>query len=313
MSAPPSSPSSPAPRAGRCAIVGRPNVGKSTLLNALLGHKLVIATAVPGTTRASVLGVYVSEEPPTQIAFVDTPGLHRPKSALGKVLVEEAKAGLGGADVVVFVTEARKKPADALHAEDERVLRLAIGAGRPIIAAVNKVDRLADKQALLPQLAQLSERHDFAALVPISATARIQLDALLSEIRDRLPEGVLYPDADVLTDRPARFFAAELVREAILRRTRAEIPHGVAVVIERFEQTEGLTRIHATIVVEKASHKGIVIGARGALLKEIGTEARQEIQRFLDAKVHLELWVKVVEGWTGHAVKARRLVSEGST
>jgi GTP-binding protein Era len=292
--------------------VGRPNVGKSTLLNALLGQKLVIVTPTPGTTRSAVLGVYVAEDPPTQIAFVDTPGLHRPKSALGKLLEKEAKAGLAGTDVILFLTEVRRgKEKPGPNEADERVLELALEAGRPIVLAVNKVDRQKDKRQLLPLLSTWQARHPFAAMVPISATERTNLDALVGAIRNELPEGLAYDPAE-LTDRPERFFAGELVREAILRHTRDEIPHGVAVLVEKFEERERDVHIQATIVVEKPSHKGIVIGAKGALLKKIGTEARLEIEKLIERKVFLELWVKVIEGWTRDPARARQVHAEES-
>ncbi|MBC7172304.1 MAG: GTPase Era, partial [Polyangiaceae bacterium] len=276
-----------APRAGRCAIVGRPNVGKSTLLNALLGQKLAIATTKPGTTRSCVLGVYSATEPPTQIAFVDTPGLHRPKSALGRVLQEQAELGLADADVVVFMTEVPPKPkkgappGPALDAGDTAILDLVARSGRPVVLAVNKVDSLRDKSRLLPFLTALNESHPFTSTVPISAREGTQLPVLLEEIRKHLPEGVLYDDPDYLTDRPERFFVAELIREAAMQQTREEVPHGVAVVIDRFVDDEGRAFIDATLVVEKPSHKGIVIGAHGQRIKSIGVDARREIETFL--------------------------------
>ncbi len=301
-------------RSGRCAIVGRPNVGKSTLLNSLLGQKLAIATSRPGTTRSCLLGVYASKNPPTQIAFLDTPGLHRPKSALGKVLKEEAELGLAEADVVVFMTEAPGKPKKGeepkLHAGDAEVLELVAAAGRPTLLVVNKVDRVKDKKALLPFLAMMNERHAFEATIPVSARDGVQLKELVEEIRGRLPEGILYEDFDYLTDRPERFFVAELVREAAITQTREEVPHGVAVVVDRYVDETERTYIDATIVVEKPSHKGILIGAQGQRIKAIGIESRQAIEAFLERKVVLKLWVKVIEGWTNRPDEARRLVSE---
>lgn len=298
-------------KAGRCAIVGRPNVGKSTLLNALLGEKLVIATNVPGTTRSSVLGVYGCDEPPTQIAFMDTPGLHRPKSALGKVLLAEAKAGLLDADVLIFMVEARTKaePISSISESDERALALVRETGKPCILVVNKVDKVRNKSALLPQLQSWLDHHPFAAIIPASALKGVGLDGILTEIRARLPEGVLYPP-DFLTDRPERFFAAELVREAILQHTRADIPQGVAVTIDEFIDEGKLTRITASVIVDKKSHKGIVIGAGGQMLKAIGTSARESIEAFVQRKVFLKLWVKVVPGWTQDSTRAREFVGE---
>jgi GTP-binding protein Era len=299
-------------RGGRCAIVGRPNVGKSTLLNAALGQKLVIATARPGTTRTAVLGVYAKDSPPTQIAFVDTPGLTKPKSALGKVLVEEAEAGLLDADVVLFVTDVgQKRP--RVHPEDLHVLTRLEHAGTPVVLVINKVDRLENKAGLLPLMEEYSKLFDFAAVVPISATKKINLPELLEEIRERLPEGLLYEDEEFLTDRPTRFFVAELVREAAIRQTRKEVPYGVAVVIERMDEEPAFAHIHATLIVEKESHKGIVIGKGGEKLKIIGTEARQGIERLVGHQVFLKLWVKVMAGWTGDPNKARNLATKATT
>jgi GTP-binding protein Era len=299
------------PRAGRCAIVGKPNVGKSTLLNQLLGQKLAIATPKRQTTRNAILGVYVATSPPTQIAFVDTPGMHRPKNALGRALVEEVKAGLEGADVVLWLTETRKQatPASFLTAEDEEVAALLAGQKRPVIMAINKIDRQKDKAALLPILASLDQRFGFAALVPISAQTGENTEALIRVVREHLPEGALY-DEDVLTDRPERFFVAELIREAVIAHTRQEVPHGVAVLIDEMLDDRGLTRISATIVVEKPSQKGILIGSGGQQLKQIGTHARHEIERFLERKVYLKLWVKVIKGWSNDPARVRELAQE---
>lgn len=311
---PQSDPDAVVARSGRCAIVGRPNVGKSTLLNALLRQKLAIATPRPGTTRSAILGVYSSDDPPTQIAFVDTPGLHRPKSALGKVLIEQAEQGLANADVVIFMTEIPvKRPRDGeaeqVREDDVRVLEMIRDSRAPKILAVNKVDLLKDKSRMLPLLQAYQEQMSFDAVVPISARKRLNFDALLNEIRKHLPVGAMY-DEDFFTDRPERFFVAELIREAVMNQTRQEVPHGAAAVIDDYVVDGPLVRIKATIVVEKASHKGIVIGAQGARIKTIGTAARQEIEKLLGQKVFLELWVKVIPGWTGDPNEARRLATE---
>ncbi|MEM7436238.1 MAG: GTPase Era, partial [Myxococcota bacterium] len=242
-------------RAGRCAIVGRPNVGKSTLLNAVLGQKLVIATPRPGTTRTCVLGVYASDEPPTQIAFVDTPGLERPKGALGQVLGDSARRGLTDADVIVLVTEPPKAGQGLSVPDDDRLVMQALETTRAkVVLAINKVDRLKAKERLLPLIEAYQEIHPFAAVVPISATRGTNLDALLDEIRAQLPEGLLY-DADFLTDRPERFFASELIREAAMLNTREEVPHGIACRLDTYEEKPDLTRIEGTLIVEKPSHK----------------------------------------------------------
>ncbi len=298
-------------RAGRVAIVGRPNVGKSTLLNAVLGQKLAITTPKPGTTRSCLLGVYASDDPPTQIAFVDTPGLERPRSVLGRVLVEEAQGSLEDADAVLLVIDATHKgPGGALISrEDEEVLEQIVRVGKPVVLALNKVDKIRDKAALLPKLAEWDARHALAALVPLSALRGDNVRAVIQELRELLPEGVLY-DGDFLTDRPERFFAAELVREAIITQTRQEVPHSVAVQVEEFVDEAAITRIAATIHVDRASHKGILIGAGGERLKQIGSAARQEIEALLQRKVFLKLWVKVDEDWTRDAERARRLTRE---
>ena len=299
------------PRAGRVAIVGRPNVGKSTLLNALLGQKLAIVTARPGTTRTCLLGVYASDDPPTQIAFVDTPGLERPRSVLGRALHEEAKGSLEDVDAVLVVVDASRKATgnDPIASDDAAILEQALETGRPVVLALNKVDKIKDKERLLPMLAAWDQRFDVAALVPLSALKEENLEPLAKELRRVVPEGVLYPP-DFLTDRPTRFLVAELVREALMRHTRQEVPYALAVQIERFSEDTDVTRIEATILVDKSSHKGIVIGSGGERLKTIGTEARQEIEELVQRKVFLKLFVKVDEDWTRDPAKVRRLTRE---
>jgi len=312
-----------APRSGTCAIVGRPNVGKSTLLNALVGQKLAIATERPGTTRTRLLGVHVADDPPTQIAFIDTPGLTRPRGALGQVLREEVDASLDEADVVLLVTDPprprggrsttgrggmgrRSGSAPGTHPGDAGLINRLRDVPAPLVLAINKVDLVGDKSRLLPLLTAYADALPFAGLVPISAATGDQLPALVREIRRQLPTGLAF-DPELLTDRPERFFAAELVREAALRHTRAEVPYGIAVTIDGWESDGALLRIRGTLVVEKPSHKGIVIGAGGSRLKAIGTEARQGIEALVDRRVHLELWVRVDPGWTGDPRRARAL------
>jgi GTP-binding protein Era len=299
------------PRSGRAAIIGRPNVGKSTLLNSLLGQKLAIAAAKPGTTRSNLLGVFVQAHPPTQIAFVDTPGMHRPHNALGRALVEDAKAGLDGANVVVVVSDVGKasKPQTFLTGPDAEVLAQLQGVRAPVVLVLNKVDRLKDKAALLPLLQRSMQVFAFADVVPLSALKHDNLAALVSALRKHLPEGLAY-DADQLTDKPQRFFASELVREAVLTHTRDEVPHGVAVLIDRFEEEPKLNRVAATIIVSKDSHKGIVIGRGGERIKGIGSDARRAMETLFERKVFLELWVKVVPGWMDDPAKVRTLVRE---
>ncbi|MET0284412.1 MAG: GTPase Era [Polyangiales bacterium] len=305
-----------APRAGRCAIVGRPNVGKSTLLNALLGQKLAIATEKPQTTRHRILGVYTEKEPATQIAFVDTPGLHRPKNALGRALVEEAQGALEGSDVVLWLLESpsdRTLGAPSLLPADKEVRELMRGVKGKLVVGLNKIDKLKDKSKLLPWLTWLTEELKPEAVVPIAALKERGLKQLVSELRRHMPPGILYDDPDFITDRPERFFVAELVREQTIRNTREEVPYAIAVLIDTFEETDKLTRIQATIVVERQSHKKIVVGAGGQMLKKIGSEARVEIEALLERKVFLGLFVKVVEGWTEDPSRVRELAMETSS
>jgi GTP-binding protein Era len=300
------------PRSGRAAIIGRPNVGKSTLLNSLLGQKLAITTPKPGTTRSVLLGVYVQEDPPTQIAFIDTPGMHRPSNALGRALVEDAKAGLTDADVIVFVTDVGSKPGAPLHfpsPADAEILKQLRGQKLPVVLVINKVDRIKDKSELLPLMARANLAFTFAAIVPLSARQNKNIDGLVSALREQLHEGLSF-DPEVLTDKPQRFFASELVREAVLTHTREEVPHGVAVLIENFEESPELFRVSATIVVSKPAHKGIVIGQKGELLKQIGTDARTAMETLFERKVFLEMWVKVVPDWMNDPHKVQSLVRE---
>jgi GTPase len=303
-----------APRAGRIAIVGRPNVGKSTLLNALLGQKLSIATSKPQTTRHRILGVYSADDPPTQLAFLDTPGLHRPKNALGRALVEEAQGALAEVDVVLWLVESPtdRSPAEPTLSSQDREVRdlLTPGKGPKLVLGLNKVDKLKDKTKLLAWLTFYERELNPVALVPISALKARGVKQLVSELRKHVPEGTLYDDPDYVTDRPERFFVAELVREAAIRNTHEEVPYAVAVLVDSFEESTGLTRIEATVVVEKENHKKIVVGAGGAMLKKIGSEARKEIEELLGKKVFLGLFVKVIPNWTEDPAAVRRLAME---
>ncbi|MBX7195505.1 MAG: GTPase Era [Sandaracinaceae bacterium] len=302
-------------RAGRVAIVGRPNVGKSTLLNALVGQRLAITTPKPGTTRTVLLGVHdgVDDEGRrTQIAFLDTPGLESPRSVLGRVLVEEAQGALETVDALVLMVDASDVArAGDLAPADQRVLALVDPVGKPVILALNKVDRVKDKAKLLPALEKLEKKKRFAALVPLSATRESGVAGLVRELRGHLGTDLLFDD-DSVTDRPERYFVAELVREAILGATREEVPYGTAVLVDEWVEEGALVRVGVTIVVEKDSHKGILIGARGTKLKEIGEKARLAIEELLERKVFLRTFVKVVPGWTKDAEKVRRLVRDGT-
>ena len=305
-------------RAGRCAIVGRPNVGKSTLLNAILGQKLAIATSKPQTTRHRILGVHTVQTPPTQIAFVDTPGLHRPKNALGRALVEQAQGAIEGSDVVLWLIESpsdRTGTGPQLSPADREVHEFLRGVKGPkLVVALNKVDRLKDKTKLMPWLQYYDKELAAEAVVPIAALKDRGVNQLVAELRKHMPLGLLlYDDPDFVTDRPERFFVAELVREAAIRNTHEEVPYALAVLIESFEEGPHLTRVQASIIVEKNNHKKIVVGAGGSMLKKIGSEARAEIEKLLDRKVYLGLFVKVVEGWTEDPQRVRELAMETSS
>jgi GTP-binding protein Era len=292
-------PGAPVARTGMVAIIGRPNVGKSTLLNALVGERVSITSSKPQTTRERVLGVLTRGSPPatTQFIFVDTPGLERRGgSLLAQRMNQSARAALGQVDVVVLVIDAH-----GWRDEDEAVLELLPPERPNIVLALNKTDALARYQDVLPVLQDSARRYPFAALVPVSAERRKQLDELLAEIEKLLPAGEPLFDADQYTDRNVRFLAAELVREKAFRLLGDELPYGVAVTIERWHETDKQVEILAGLLVERESHKPIVIGAQGAKLREIGRLARADIAAMLDKSVHLETWVRVRRGWTDDA------------
>ena len=313
MSPPPDEPAAPF-RAGFCAIVGRPNVGKSTLLNQVLGEKLAVVTPKPQTTRDRILGVH--NVPGGQIVYVDTPGVHVGKSALNKYMVDQAVQAASEADVVLVIVEAPQLPAAKIEQLGwdlgdgvRRVFDAVKAVNKPRVLAVNKVDRLTEKEALLPFLAKIAEALTFDAVVPISARTGNGVAALEAEVLARLPEGpALYPE-DVLTDRAERFLVAELVREQVFLQLKEELPYSIAVEIEAWEErpAKGDVMIHAAIHVERDGQKGIVVGHGGAQLKEIGTRARHEISKLLGRKAHLKLFVKVDPQWTEKAAALRRL------
>ncbi len=286
-------------RTGFVAIVGRPNVGKSTLLNALVGEHVSITSRKPQTTRVRVLGVLTRGTPPstTQSIFIDTPGLQRRhRSMLTRRMNEAVGAALAEADVIVLVIDAR-----GLTDEDQAVLDL-IPAGRGnVILALNKTDLLADRDQLLPRIAAAAARYPFAAVVPVSAEKRRQLDDLLGEIEPRLPPGEPLFEADQFTDRSLRFLATESIREKAFRLLGDELPFGIAVTIDRWEEGEERAEIVATLLVERDAHKGIVIGAGGAKLREIGRLARLDIEKLVGKPVHLQTHVRVRRGWSEDA------------
>jgi GTP-binding protein Era len=285
--------SDPTPLATRCglvAIVGRPNVGKSTLLNALVGQKVSITSNKPQTTRHRIIGIRTQDE--AQAVFVDTPGFQtRHGNALNRSLNRTVRGALADVDVVLFVVEAGK-----FTPEDARVLQL-LPEGKPVLLVANKLDLVKQRDDILPWLATMRERRDFAEFVPLSATRDVDVERLFRIVAPYLPSQVWFYDAEALTDRSERFLAGELIREKLFRLTGDELPYGATVVIDRFEEEGDLRRIAATIVVERDAHKGMVIGDGGERLKRIGSEARQELERLLGARVFLELWVKVRSGW----------------
>jgi len=292
-------------RCGFAALVGRPNVGKSTLLNALTGQKISIVTPRPQTTRHRVLGLV--NLPQAQIAFVDTPGLHHQQSrALNRAMNRTAAAAALDADVVLLVVEAVR-----FGAEDELALSRAKDSGRPVIAVVNKIDALKLREKLLPFLAELSQRHDFAEIIPVSAREPRDMQRLVELIIRHLPESPALFPADQLTDRSENFRICELIREKLTMELHDELPYGIAVEIETREETpEGQLEINAVIWVDRAGQKPIVIGAGGERLKRIGTQARHELNTLLGRRLHLNLWVKVREDWADSAQALRQLGME---
>jgi GTP-binding protein Era len=279
-------------RCGYVAIVGRPNVGKSTLLNHILGQKLAITSRKPQTTRHNMLGI--KTEGATQAIYVDTPGLHKNnEKALNRYMNRSASSALRDVDVVVFVLD-RTRWTD----EDELVLEKVRGVKCPLIVAVNKADQLEDKAELLPHLQWLAEQLPNAEIVPISALHAQNLDTLENLVNERLPENEHFFPEDQITDRSSRFLAAELVREKIMRQLGAELPYQITVEIEEFKQEGRILHIHALILVEREGQKKILIGDKGERIKRIGQDARQDMETLFDSKVMLNLWVKVKGGWS---------------
>jgi GTP-binding protein Era len=287
-------------RCGAIAIVGRPNVGKSTLLNALVGQKISITSRKPQTTRHSVSGVLT--KPGVQYVFVDTPGFQtRHGGTLNRTLNRTVREALAGVDVVALVVEA-----GTLGDDDRAVLRL-LPSDRPVVAVVNKSDQLPRPADMLPFLDRIGKAFAFVEVVPVSAAKGRNLGALLRSLAQHLPEQAPLFDEDALTDRNERFLAAELLREKVFRLLGDELPYACAVVIERFEELPRLRRIHAAIVVAKDNHKAIVIGEGGEKLKAIASAARREMEKLFDSKVFLEVWVKVRKGWPEDPAALRQL------
>lgn len=287
-------------RTGFVAIIGRPNVGKSTLMNALIGQKVSITSKKAQTTRHRINGVLTQDH--VQYIFVDTPGFQtKHGGALNRVLNRNVSQALGEVDVVVWVIEAMK-----FTAQDEAVLKI-LPASTPVILVVNKVDELERKNDLLPFLQKMSAKFAFTDIIPVSARKGIQTQVLLDQITPHLPENAPFFDADDITDRPTRFLATEIVREKIFRLSGDEVPYGCTVEIELFEEEGSLYRIAAAILVERDAHKGMIIGKDGERLKRIASESRQDMEKLFGCKVFLEVWVKVRSGWSDSEASLRSL------
>lgn len=288
-------------RSGHVALVGRPNVGKSTLLNHLLGQKLAITSHKPQTTRHSILGIRTVDG--GQIVYIDTPGIHqRGNKAMNRYLNRTATSTLSAVDLAVFVVDG-----DHWTDEDEMVLQRIHNNGLPVVLVVNKIDTLQRREDLLPVLAKLTERTGITTVVPVSARTGESCEHLQQAILELLPEGEnLYPE-DQITDRPERFFAAELIREQITRRYHKELPYSATVEIEEFDAQPQIYRIGAIVWVERDNQKGILVGKGGLALKETGTEARKQLEDFFQTKVYLRLWVKVKKSWSADQAALSRL------
>lgn len=278
------------------AIVGRPNVGKSSILNRLLGQKIAIVSSKPQTTRNRITGVLTEGE--YQLVFFDTPGMHKPKNSLGKYMVRSVNESVGGVDCCMLVVEAGR---EAGQTELDLIEKFKM-MDMPAILAINKIDMLKEKDALMKQILAYSSLYDFEAVVPVSAQDGSGMTELLDELKNQATEGGHFFDDDTLTDQPERVIVAEIIREKILRLCDKEIPHGTAVVIEKMKTRDnGILDIDATIFCERDTHKRIIIGKNGSMLKKISTYARQDIEKFFDCKVFLQTWIKVKEDWRNRA------------
>ena len=282
-------------------MVGRPNVGKSTLTNSLIGEKIAIMSDRPQTTRNKIMCIMNTDN--AQIMFLDTPGIHKPQHKLGEYMVRTAESTLQEVDVVLFVVDATEKRG----AGEDYILNLLQKVKTPVILVVNKIDKLADKQKLFQIMEGYNKLYKFAAIVPVSALNDGEFPGLVQEITKHLPEGPAYYPDDMITDQPERVIAAEMIREKVLRLTRDEVPHAIAVEVEEFKERDDETiYIRATIFVERDSQKGIIIGAKGSLLKKIGQQARADLEKLLYCKVYLDLWVKVKADWRNQEKSLRQ-------
>lgn len=278
-------------KSGFVAIVGRPNVGKSTLLNRIVGQKIAIMSDKAQTTRNKIQGVYTTDT--TQIVFIDTPGIHKPKHRLGDYMVEAAYSALHEVEVVLFMVAADQKRGKGDDMIIERLKKLSV----PVYLIINKIDKIHPND-LLEQIDDFKAQMDFAQIIPISATQGNNFETLMSELEKSMPSGPQYFPEDQITDHPEYFVVSELIREKILQLTRDEVPHSVAVVIDSMKRKpDEKVQIQATIIIERDSQKGIIIGKGGSMLKKIGTQARKDIEKLLGDKVYLELWVKVQKDW----------------
>lgn len=277
-------------KSGFCAIIGMPNVGKSTLLNTIAGQKIAIISDKPQTTRNKILAIYSA--PGEQIIFTDTPGIHTPHNKLGEYMVKMANESMRDTDVIVFVVDATKGIRDMEREIAKNIDKIDI----PCILVINKVDAI-KKEDLLPMIADYSSINDFEAIIPISAKENDGVDSLISTIGDYMEEGPMFFDEDMVTDQPEKAIAAEIIREKMLWLLDKEVPHGIAIEITKMKEKNKITEIFATIYCERKSHKGIIIGKNGDMLKRIGTMARADIEKMLDKKVYLELWVKIKTDW----------------
>lgn len=285
---------------GFVSIIGRPNVGKSTLLNSIIGEKIVITSDKPQTTRNRIQGIH--NIPGGQIVFIDTPGIHTGRSRLNKSMVDVARSAISGVDLLMLVVEA------TATADPEFIADVLGKVPIPVVLVINKIDLLSDKNLVLKKISDWAALHPFREIVPISAGRNDGVEHLVSVVRGYLPEGpAMFPD-DILTDMPEKFIVAEMIREKVFRLTRDEVPYSTAVVVESFiERENGVIAISATIMLERDTQKGIIIGSKGEMLKKIGSQARQDIERLLATRVYLELFVKVVENWSERPSKLREL------
>ena len=291
---------------GFVAVVGRPNVGKSTLVNSLIGEKIAIMSDRPQTTRNKIMCILNTDN--AQIMFLDTPGIHKPQHKLGEYMVRSAESTLHEVDVILFVVDVNEKKG----AGDDYIIEQLKKVKTPVILVANKIDKLADKGQLFPIISSYTKSFDFTAVVPTSALTDNEFKALLGEIVKHLPEGPQYFPEDMITDQPERVIAAEMIREKVLKLTRDEVPHSIAVEIEEMKtRTNDDLYIRAVIYVERESQKGIVIGAKGSLLKLIGRQAREDIENLLGNKVYLDLWVKVKSDWRNRENVLRQFGYEG--